>query len=59
MVERVNAPAFAMMRWSQVAKASYYGGDSVEFDDAQGIVAQAEVFVAAMHAGFMPLPPII
>lgn len=36
-----------------------YGGDSVEFDDAQGIVAQAEVFVAAMHAGFMPLPPII
>ncbi len=34
-----------------------YKGDSVELSDAQEMVAQAETFVNAMHAEFMPKTP--
>lgn len=44
----------ALNRAEEIRLVADYRGDSVEFDDARGMVEQAEVFVEAMRAEFMP-----
>lgn len=41
-------------RAHEIRQAADYNGDSVELADAQEMVEQAETFVAAMRAEFMP-----
>lgn len=43
-----------LKRAEEIRLVADYRGDSVESDDAQEIVEQAEAFVAAMRAEFMP-----
>jgi len=41
-------------RAHEIRQAADYNGDSVELTDAQEMVEQAETFIAAMRAEFMP-----
>lgn len=43
-----------LKRAEEIRLVADYTGDSVELEDAQEMVAQAETFVAAMRAKFMP-----
>lgn len=43
-----------LKRAQEIRLVADYNGDSVEFGDAQEMVAQAEIFVTAMHTEFMP-----
>ena len=43
-----------LKRGEEIRLAADYNGDSVELRDAQEMVAQAETFVSAMRAEFMP-----
>lgn len=46
-----------LKRAEEIRLVADYKGDSVEFDDAQEMVGQAETFVDAMRAEFMPVKP--
>lgn len=43
-----------LKRAEEIRLAADYNGDSVELRDAREMVEQAETFVSAMRAGFMP-----
>ena len=44
-------------RAEEIRLVADYKSDSVELSDAQAMVLQAETFVAAMHAKFVPNSP--
>ena len=46
-----------LKRAEEIRLVADYKSDSVELSDAQAMVLQAETFVAAMHARFMPNSP--
>lgn len=46
-----------LKRAEEIRLVADYKGDAIEFDDARAIVEQAEIFVAAMRAEFMPAEP--
>lgn len=46
-----------LKRAEEIRLVADYKGDSVEFDDARAMVEQAETFVDAMRAEFMPAKP--
>lgn len=46
-----------LKRAEEIRLVADYKGDSVEFDDAREMVEQAETFVDAMRAEFMPAEP--
>ena len=46
-----------LKRAEEIRLVADYTGDSVEHDDAQEIVEQAEIFVDAMRAEFMSAEP--
>lgn len=46
-----------LKRAEEIRLVADYKGDSVEFDDAREIVGQAEIFVRALRAEFMPAEP--
>ena len=46
-----------LKRAEEIRLVADYTGDSVELDDAREMVGQAELFVEAMRAEFMPVEP--
>jgi len=52
---RVNKELGRLLkRAEEIRLVADYKGDSVEMSDAEEMVTQAEIFVTAMHAEFMP-----